>query len=638
MGGFDERNTRMDKSERIMDKTVLTKQWINRFLDVHPASAGSFSADGSTLSFITNMSGVPQVWSIPHRPGWRDILWPSQRTYSEERVQGFWYSPVDPNVFIYASDRGGNEKAQLYVFNGVDGSTRCLTEGYEDAMHGFGEWSRDGKSFIFYANRRHPGYFDLYQQELEGDAHLVWQNNTYGMIGFTRLSPDGTKVILSRLKTTFMNDLLEIEVKTGTAHSLVSADDEIRFDDAAFLIDSETLLLLTDRGSDYLYLAKLHLDTGVFEEWIEGENEIDHFTLSDNRRYIAYSVNDNGCNELRWRDLRTGLTDIAPLPEKINGVIGETSPFILNSGLSFSPDRRFVVFTYTTPVHDSNVYLWDIHANAVYPASNSPMGGLGEDALRYPQAVEYPTFDERKIPGLLYEPDDRYPKPWPVVVIVHGGPVGESRYVFNFFAQMLLDQGFAVFLPNVRGSSGYGKAYALLDEVEKRMDSVADLAYAAKWLQSKPQFKGDRLGVYGASYGGFMVLASLTHYPDLWAAGVDVVGMANLATFLENTSEYRRSHREAEYGSLQNDRRFLEQIAPINRIDQIKAPLMVLHGENDPRVPLSETLQLVKSLEERNIPVEKMIFTDEGHGIVKEKNRKAAYPAILQFLKEHLME
>jgi dipeptidyl aminopeptidase/acylaminoacyl peptidase len=241
------------------------------------------------------------------------------------------------------------------------------------------------------------------------------------------------------------------------------------------------------------------------------------------------------------------------------------------------------------------------------------------------------------IPAWLYRPAQREGK-LPVVVYVHGGPEGQFRPNFLPVVQYLAVQGYAVLATNVRGSTGYGNAYGHLDDVEKRMDSVADLAYAARWVKSQPDLDGDRLAVFGASYGGFMVLSSVTTYPDLWAAGVDIVGISNFVTFLENTSEYRRAHREAEYGSLAHDRAFLESISPSNHLEKVRAPLMVIHGANDPRVPLSETLQLVKKLEARGVPVETMVFDDEGHGLIKLKNKLAAYPAVVEFLNKHLRQ
>ena len=245
------------------------------------------------------------------------------------------------------------------------------------------------------------------------------------------------------------------------------------------------------------------------------------------------------------------------------------------------------------------------------------------------------TASHVEIPAWYYLPGDDHADPRAGIIIVHGGPEGQSRADFRFLIQYLLQHGYAVLVPNVRGSTGYGKAYSHLDDVRKRMDSVADLAHAARWLGSQPEIDAGRLVVYGGSYGGFMVLSAITTYPELWAAAVDIVGISNLATFLENTSDYRRAHRAAEYGSLEHDRDFLESIAPINHLDAVTAPLIVIHGRNDPRVPVSEAEQLVAALEARGVPVRLVIFDDEGHGIVKLKNKQVAYPAIVEFLRSH---
>jgi len=219
---------------------------------------------------------------------------------------------------------------------------------------------------------------------------------------------------------------------------------------------------------------------------------------------------------------------------------------------------------------------------------------------------------------------------------IHGGPEGQAQPVFDYFVQYFISRGYGMFIPNVRGSSGYGKNYLALDNVEKRMDSVADLASAVKWLETQPDVDVKRIAITGGSYGGFMVLSALTTYPDLWAAAVDIVGISNFVTFLENTSAYRRSHREGEYGSLEHDREFLTSISPIHKVDKIVAPLMVIHGANDPRVPLSEAQQLVDALRKRNVPVEFLVYDDEGHGLVKLKDILDAYPKIADFLDRQL--
>ena len=228
---------------------------------------------------------------------------------------------------------------------------------------------------------------------------------------------------------------------------------------------------------------------------------------------------------------------------------------------------------------------------------------------------------------------DRLP---PVIVYPHGGPESQTRPTFNAIFQYFVQAGYAVLAPNVRGSTGYGTEYMNLDNTTKRMDSVKDLAHAAYWLRDQKQGDPKRLAVYGGSYGGFMVLAQVTHYPDLWAAGIDVVGICNFVTFLEKTGAYRRAHRETEYGNLREHREFLEKISPINHVDKIKCPMMVIHGANDPRVPIGEAEQIVAALKKRDVPVEYLRYEDEGHGLAKLKNRLDAYPKMVAFLDKYL--
>jgi dipeptidyl aminopeptidase/acylaminoacyl peptidase len=361
--------------------------------------------------------------------------------------------------------------------------------------------------------------------------------------------------------------------------------------------------------------------------------DVDYFCISPDRRWLGFTVNENGCGVPHVRSLENGELRRAMEPNGQSGVAGNLDRYIL-----FTPDSRNLVYSYNTPVRTSDIFCWDFNDpdNPPWPLTRSSHGGLPPEIFRPYELVHYPTFDGLEIPAWFCLPDDRFPRPLPVVVIVHGGPESQSQAAFNFLAQYLLEKGFALLIPNVRGSSGYGKAYGHLDDVEKRMDSVADLAHAAHWLGRQPQIDLGRMAVYGGSYGGFMVLSAMTAYPDLWAAGVDIVGISNFVTFLENTSAYRRAHREAEYGSLENDRAFLESISPIRHIEILSAPLMVIHGANDPRVPLGEAEQLVAALREQGTPVEYLVFEDEGHGLAKLKNKIVAYPAVADFLARHL--
>jgi dipeptidyl aminopeptidase/acylaminoacyl peptidase len=602
---------------------------IDRYLSVYQAYWPSLAADGRYCAFLTNLTGLPQVWRVSLSADATTIPWPDQLTFGTDRAMGVWASPVPGDQrLIYTRDTGGNENAQMILLDPDHGAERSLTAGYEQAMHQFGEWSADGTQIIFAANRRQPRYFDLYVQPLDGPARLVWEHNEPGFIN-PIFSPDGRQAIVTRTSSNTRHDLFAVDLEAGTAQRITPGDEPAQFNAVRYTPDGQALYIITDLRADFLYIARLDLQTLALTPIVTVDWDIEAIDLSRDGSQLAYLVNAGGSSTLHVLDLATNSTRTAPLAA-VPGVVA-----YYDEHIAFSEDGQQLAFSYTSATQTSDVYLWHLDNHTLQPVTRSSHGGIPRESFRAPELIHYPTFDERSIPAWLYKPAAAAAR-LPVVVIVHGGP--ESQFVpyFHFLVQYLLHQGYAVLAPNVRGSTGYGKTYSQLDNVRKRMDSVADLAHAAHWLRQQPELDPERIAVYGGSYGGFMVLAALTTYPDLWAAGVDLVGPSNFVTFLEHTSEYRRAHREAEYGSLEHDREFLESIAPMNHLDQIRAPLMVLHGANDPRVPLSEAQQLVATLRARDVPVEFLVFDDEGHGIVKLKNKLVAYPAIVQFLDQHL--
>ncbi|MBN1641918.1 MAG: S9 family peptidase [Anaerolineae bacterium] len=592
----------------------------------------TFSSDGQHLAFLTDITGVPEVWRVAVRTGGGEPLWPDQLTFGNDRVMEAHYSPTPGDGrLVYAADVGGNERAQIVLLS-ADGAAQVhLTAGYEGAMHAFGAWAKDGRRILYAANRRDPGLFDLYVHPLDGEAQLVWQNDRPGYLANVQLAPDGERVTLTRTASSFSHELFELDLRSGVARRLLESGEGVRFHGCNYAPSGDALYMVTDLDADLLYVARLDLRTGSLERVASHDWDCESVALSPDGTQLAYAVNVDGAPEIHLLDLATGVRRHAPAASRTPGAL--VSPEIV-----FSPDGARLAYAFTSATRPADIYVWDLSADAVVAVTRSSRGGVPEEACVAPALVHYPTFDRdatgavRQIPAWYYRPGASGGGRAPVVVVVHGGPEGQYRPAYNPVIQYLLDNGYAILAPNVRGSTGYGKAYSHLDDVEKRMDSVADVAHAALWLREQSEIDGDRIAVYGGSYGGFMVLSALTTYPALWQAGVDVVGISNLATFLENTSDYRRAHREAEYGSLARDRAFLERIAPIHHLDAVSAPVMVIHGANDPRVPLSETEQLVAGLRAREIPVELMVFDDEGHGLVKLKNKLVAYPAVVAFL------
>ena len=578
-----------------------------RYLKIRAAYGASWSSDGRRISFLTDVTGVPQVWEVPVEGGW-----PEQLTFHDERVMGAEHSPVG-NSLAFSVDAGGNERAQILVLDG-DGE-RDLTRA-PDAIHYFGGFSPDGARIAYTATRRNGTDFDIYIQDLDGEPELVWEVSGYHTVA--AWSPDGSSLIVSRHHSNLNNDLYDLDLETGEARLLTPHEGDAEFSAVNATPDGESLFLATDRDGEFSRLARLDLSTSELEYLTPDDWDVESAKLSKDGRYLTVSRNVDSYTEFR---LFNGRGRRMPGPQLPQGIIG---------GFEFSPDSQQLAFTLTAPDRNPDVWLLNLPDGEPRRLTRSSTAGIPPRTFRRPSLTRYPSFDGREIPGILYEPDEENA---PVIINVHGGPEGQSRPGFAPITQYLVNRGYAVFLPNVRGSTGYGKSYTHLDDVELRADSVKDLAHAAHWLRENGH---ERIAVMGGSYGGFMVLAALTEYPDLWSAGVDIVGIANMVTFLENTGSYRRALREPEYGSLERNRKFLESISPIHKAEDITAPLMVIHGKNDPRVPVGEAEQIVKRVRDNGGTVEYLLYEDEGHGLAKLKNRLDAYPKIAAFLDEHL--
>ncbi|SFF94928.1 Dipeptidyl aminopeptidase/acylaminoacyl peptidase [Halopelagius inordinatus] len=596
---------------------------IERYLNVRSAYGASFGPEGERLSFLMDTTGVPQVWTIDE-PG----SWPEQRTFYDERVTFASWSPERPEL-VFGMDEGGNERQQLFRYDPDTGEVTALT-GMPDAKHRWGGWSHDGERIAFTSNRRDESVFDVYVQgraETGAEAELLHEGDGWLTLG--GWSPDDERLLVSEAYSNFDQDVSVLDVESGEVTHLTPHEGTVRFQSASWSPDGESVYLVSDRQSDTLDLWRVDVESGEFSLVVSDDDwEIDGVEIDHDTRRVVYSRNVDGYTELTVGELTA--------PDRIDPFAEPDIPRGVAGGVSFDPDGERFALTVTTSSDTTNVYVVDAKSGAAERWTRAATAGIPRDSFVEPELVHYPTFDGRKIPAFFSLPQtDTGEGETPVIVDIHGGPESQRRPSFNAVKQYFLAHGYAVFEPNVRGSAGYGKAYGHLDDVENWMDSVADVKAAVEWLYDHPAVDPDRLVAMGGSYGGFMVLAAMTEYPDLWAAGVDIVGIANFVTFLENTGEWRRELREAEYGSLAEDREFLESISPLNNVERIRAPLFVLHGENDPRVPVSEAHQLVAEAED-HVPVRELVFEDEGHGFTKLENRVEAYSQIVEFLDEHV--
>ena len=625
-----------------MSNTADAGYGVARFLAIEHVDSPAFTPEGRLL-FLADASGTPQVWTAD-APG----AWPERLTPHEERVSALAASPTDES-FVYAMDRGSDERDSLLHYDLETGVERPLTDD-PGSTHAWGAWGPDGDRVAYTANREADGRFDVYVQsvgapgESVGDPERVYEGPG-GWLNVAAFGPDGDRLVLSNPHSSYDEGLLVLDLDSGGTRTL-SDDSEATYSHVGF--DGEGgLICVTNRDSDTAYVGRVSLDSGAVNP-VAGHDEatgepgtdawdVDALAYDRATSRLAYGVNEGGYSRLHAGTLAGDADDPELRPVETPEADG------IVRGLAFGLDADRLAYTHTSPTEPYGVRACELGDREATDWTPVGRNGLPESAFHEPETVRFETFDGREIPAYWTLPpgvDAADPAPGgegvPAIVDIHGGPEHQRRPWFSPTTQYFLNRGYAVLEPNVRGSSGYGKAYGHLDDVENRMDSVADVAAGVEWLHGRPAVDDDRIVAYGRSYGGFMVLAAITEYPDLWAAAVDFVGIADFTTFLENTGEWRRSHREAEYGSLADDREFLKSVSPLTSIENVSCPLFVQHGANDPRVPVSEAEQVAEAVRERGVPVETLIFEDEGHHTTSRENLIAEFEAIADFLDRHV--
>lgn len=522
-------------------------------------------------------------------------------------------------LVLYGIDTGGNERQQIYAIPETGAEPKRLTLN-DNAIHEPGAVTSDGSYVVYRSNSRDESTFDIVGISTSGGEEEMWLQDG-GQVQPVAISSDGSKVICAKLIGNLNGDLLLIE-KGKDPINLTEHEGEQGISSASFIAGDTQLLFLSNLDSEFTSLRRMDLNTREVEILFTVDGwDVQEFAISKNEQHIAVAVNENGASSLGILNADGSLHTKVDLPL---GVIDR---------FSWSPDSTRVAFGFSTVEAPSVIATANLDGEVTIVASAESESPTTVS----PEMIRYQTFDGRQIPAYWFKPEGD--GPFPVLVDIHGGP--ESQRTLNYspsgpVIQYLTSLGLGVLSLNVRGSTGYGKSYTHLDDKDKRLDSVADVANAVEWLKARDDVDGDRIAVYGRSYGGFMTLASLVFYPDLWAAGVDVVGIANFVSFLERTGPWRRKHREAEYGELENDREMLERISPLTHIDRIRVPLMVCHGRNDPRVPLFEAEQVVDAVRSKGLEVVLRVYDDEGHALSKRKNEIDAFVTMGDFLQRTL--
>jgi dipeptidyl aminopeptidase/acylaminoacyl peptidase len=630
-------------------KMQAERYGIERYLNIRAASSPALSPKGDRLAFLTNITGTPQVWMINAQGGW-----PEQMTFYSDRVDFVRWSP-DGSALVFAKSRGGDENAQLFLLSPDGSEIKALTNA-PTVRHNFGSWSHDGRKISYSSNKRNKDYFDVYVMDVStGREELVYQQD--GSNDVEAWSFDDRHLIVSHANEglSLDNDLYLVDTETKQATHLTPHEGAAQFGDVFFAPNGHSIFFGTNDKREYYSLAEMNLQSKKVDIIDDTQWDLAATEMSDDGSLFAYTINRDGFSELYVRTLDTdGKPLITVMGAK--GAPVELPGKGIVSGLQFSKDNSKLAFTFNGARYNSDVWLYDLKTRKLSQVTHSSTAGIPRASFVEPELIHYKSFDGREIPAWYYRPEglntlslvklnsphlEATPRTMkltsvPVIVSVHGGPEGQEQPGFSSIYQYFLSRGYAILAPNVRGSTGYGKTYTHLDDVRKREDSVKDLAAAVDWLKTSGGADARRVAVMGGSYGGYMTLAAVTLYPDLWAAAVDTVGIANFESFLKNTSGYRRKLREVEYGSLEHDLDFLRSVSPLGKVERIKSPLMIIAGKNDPRVPYTEAEQMVKALRERNAVIEYKLFEDEGHGVAKLSNRLIVYPLMVDFLDRYM--
>ena len=597
-----------------------TKYSIEQFYQNNQIGGGAFSDDETKLLVRSNESGIFNVYEIDIASGEK-----TQKTFSEkESFFAIDYLP-GTNQILYSADKGGDELNHIYLMN-EDGATTDLTPG-ENEKARFAGWSKDKKSMYFTSNKRNPRFFDFYKMNIETwESEMLYQNDNG--INISNISEDETWFAFSQTITTSEKKLF---LTNRIDNSTIELSEEPgSYDASDFSKDNKYFFFITDVGKEFSYLVKYEIETGEKEVLFETNWDVMYSYLSENEKYRVIAINEDGKNTLFIKDL-VNNSDVY-FPEIPDGDI---------KGVSFSESEEKIRLTIGTSKSPNNIYVYDMGSKELKKLTETLNPEINVNDMVAAEVVRYPSFDGLEIPAINYKPLDATKRnKVPALVWVHGGPGGQSRTGYSSLIQYLVNHGYAILAVNNRGSSGYGKTFFKMDDLNHGDKDLKDCIWGKKWLQAQDYIDAEKIGIIGGSYGGYMTMAAMTFTPDEFKVGVNIFGVTNWLRTLKSIPPYWESFRNALYKELGDpttaDSVRLYEISPVFHAHKVKNPVMVLQGANDPRVLKIESDEIVAGIEANGITVEYVVFDDEGHGFRKKENEIEGYGKILTFLETYL--
>jgi dipeptidyl aminopeptidase/acylaminoacyl peptidase len=618
-------------TENIPDIPDDLRDRLNQYQNTRGASPSGWSPKGDAMLMSTRFGETSQIHIISMPGGAR-----KQLTFFKEPVGGGYFCPNPAyNGFMFTKDRGGNEFSQLHWFDLSNGKYEMISDGGRTQNSNV-LWSEDGTKFIYTSTRRNLKDYDLYlgdMNNMKNVKSILEREGDWSPVDWSR---DGNKVIVINYISANKSILFILDLSTDSLEQINPfASEDVAYGSSAWTSDARGIYYVSDEGGEFMTLK--YYDVASKKSTILTKEmlwDVDGFIMNKQRNTLVFSVNESGVYKLYKMDLATN--EYSPIDGLPTGIVYP---------VEFHPNGTLFSLLINSPKSPSDIYTYDFLAHKLTQWTYSEIGGLDNSKFVMPTLIEYESFDTvngqaRKIPAFYYKPENVSGK-IPVVIEIHGGPEGQSVPYFDPFRSFLINElGIAVIEPNVRGSAGYGKSYLKLDNGYKREESVKDIGKLLEWIAEQPELDTSRVAVTGGSYGGYMVLASLTHYNDRIRCGVDVVGISNFVTFLQNTEDYRKDLRRVEYGDERDPemKEFLTSISPVNHVDKITKPLLIVQGQNDPRVPVSESEQMKNKLQEKGSEVWYLLAKDEGHGFRKKENWTYEQLTTILFLQNFLLK
>lgn len=581
----------------------------------------SFSPDGRQLAFCSTLNGIPQVWTVSAQSGWPMLV-----TSLDDQILSVSWSP-DGEWLAFNLAPGGGMNQQIYIVRPDGRDLRRLTDGGKENNR-LVSWIRTGGKVNMASNRRNPHTVDAYLYDIETDQmDLVVQNQGIGFM--SDISQDGQYAVAYRMENRSDDNLFLVNIGDGTETLLTPHEGPGNFTNGTFSPDGQTIYLAANRNRELLAFCQIRIDAddqpGPIEVLAErNDAELQEFSITDDGQTAALVWNVAGRSELEFMDLASREI-----------MAGPTLPADVAMAATFSRDGERLAMVLSGAASPLDIYVFDRQDDRLWQVTHSPRAGIAIDRLVRPELVRFTAHDGLELSGWLYRPlaSDGA---GPAVLSFHGGPEGQEVPFFSSNYQSLLLSGIAVFAPNVHGSGGFGKTFVNLDNGALCFDAIRDIKTCVDYVVSAGVADPKRIGIMGGSYGGYMTIAGLTHYPALFAAGANLFGIVNFETFFEHTEPWMAEISKIEYGDPETERELLRELSPIHKLNRVNAPTIVLHGANDTNVPVVEAEQVVENLEKRGVPVKYILFPDEGHGFNKEPNRIRATVEVTQWFVEHL--